>query len=131
LDQPTLSAPSLAAATNGGTWTGSWTGGDQDWTRTLLVHDDDDHITHTWGAFSVTNLAGIVTTTIDAEDTQYIIEGFVARDLLFAPATPTSTFNVTVSVYENLRATLWELKGTTPLLNPVQGNQLLIVMMRH
>jgi hypothetical protein len=122
LDQPTLSAPSLAAATNGGTWTGSWTGGDQDWTRTLLVHDDDDHVTHTWGAFSVTNLAGIVTTTIDTGDTQYIIEGFVARDLLFAPATPTSTFGVTVSVYENLRATLWELKGTTPLLNPVQGN---------
>jgi len=130
LDQPTLSAPSLAEATNGGAWTGSWTGGDQDWLRTLLVHDDDDHITHTWGAFSVTNLAGIVTTTIDAGDTQYIIEGFVARDLYFAPATASSTFNVVVSVYENLRADVWSLKDSIddppithpPLLNPVQGN---------
>lgn len=127
LDQPAYAAPSLAADVNGGTWLGSWTGGPSSWTRSLSVHDNDVHASHNWGAFSVTNRAGKVTTTIAPASAAYTIGGFVARTLTFAAFSQSTTMNVPVVTYTKLTFGVLSLNNHQGLRNATQGNHADIV----
>lgn len=81
-NQVLSSSPSLAAPdANKGVWkNGSFinTGGMTSFRDYLQLADDSIRGTHTWGAISGTNLAGIET-TVATGDTSYTIGGFVPR----------------------------------------------------
>lgn len=120
-DQPTLGAPSLDPATNGGTWNAAWSGGPSAWVRGLRVHDDDLHQVHSWTGFSVTNRAGLVTTSFSPAT--YTIGGFIARVVgPFAPFTATASIHVPVITYTKLAFGIFSLSGAQVLRNPVQGD---------
>jgi hypothetical protein len=76
------SVPTLADPAAGqGTWaSGSFSnaGGMTSFTNSLQLPDNSTRGTHTWGAISGTNLAGIETTSITGNDT-YTIGGFLQR----------------------------------------------------
>jgi len=73
---PTLAAPSAGK----GTWSGSFVnaGGMTSFTNSLQVPDSSTRGTHTWGAISGTNLAGITTSSVTGNNT-YVIGGFMPR----------------------------------------------------
>lgn len=127
LDQPAYAAPSLTADVNGGTWLGSWTGGPSAWTRSLSVHDNDAHSVHNWGAFSVTNRAGKVTTTIAPANATYTIGGFVARTLTFGAFSQSTSMGVPVVTYSKLTFGFLLLGNQQGLRNAVQGDHSNIV----
>jgi hypothetical protein len=74
---PTLADPD----TDKGSWkNGSFSnaGGMTSFTNVLELPDDSIRGTHTWGAISGTNLAGIETTSITGND-EYVVGGFLPR----------------------------------------------------
>jgi hypothetical protein len=102
-DQELLSAPSVDPAASRGTFIGSWAGGPSTWTRSLQVPDSQnpaDGSLNSWSNLSATNLAGLVTTTIDTgggDDATYVIGGFTSRTVNYPPFTAncTETFPLT------------------------------------
>jgi hypothetical protein len=123
LDQPAIGAPSLSPATNGGVWSGSWGGGLSSWTRALQVRDSDSHATHSWVGFSVTNLAGLVTTSFSP--TTYVIGGSVRRVVGPFPAfEQEATVHVVFDTYSKIRFGYPSLnESQTIQRNPIQGNR--------
>jgi len=119
-NQQLLNAPSMDEGA-AGTFIGSWSGGGATWTRTLQVHDNDPKGTFSWANLVATNLAGLVTTTITT-GAQYVAEAFVARDLTFAAFLQTTTLNVAVVTYGQLRASIFTATNQPAQLNPVQGD---------
>lgn len=101
-DQELLSVD-MDEDTGGGTFTGSWSGGPLNWTRTIQVHDDDAKGTYTWQNLVATNLAGIVTSSI-ATGATYDLGGFVARSLTFGPFLTTTNMDVEVVDFSKLQA---------------------------
>lgn len=121
-DQQLLQAPVLDEDTgNSGTFIGSWTGGGTTWTRTLQVHDNDDKGTKNWRNPSAINLAGLTTTTI-AAGSQYVLGGFVQRDLTFAAFVQSTTLNVAVIDYSKLSAGIFTATNQSAQRNPTQGD---------
>ena len=102
-NQPLLSTPSMDEDVGGGTFTGSWAGSGDTYTRTLQVHDDDIKGTYNWQNLLATNLAGVVTTAITSGGS-YVLGGFVARNLTFASFATTTLANVEVVDFTKLTA---------------------------
>jgi len=104
--QRLLSAPDLTKDT-GGTWLGvgfTWGPTAISFTRSLQVTDAMAKGTYNWVAISGTNLAGIVTSS-NIGATQYILGGFVVRDVSIAAFGWQNTINVEVSDYSKLSST--------------------------
>lgn len=120
-DQELLQAPVLDADAGGGTLIGAWVGGPEVWTRTLQVHDDDVKATYTWQNPSITNLAGLVTNAITG-DVQYVLGGFVARNVTFPAFSQNGTINVEVVDYSKLTAGIFTSTNQPSTRNPVQGD---------
>jgi hypothetical protein len=104
-----------AASANGGTWSGSFSGGPSVYTRTLIVDESagDLPATYTYQGLSVFNLANIETTSyISVPNSQYVIGGFVTRDITLAAFANEATFNAAVSSEYLTKCTLsWPPKA--------------------
>lgn len=113
-DQRLQAAPTLASAAGGGTWQGtgfSWSSTATSFTRQLQVHDDDVKGTYSWGAISGTGLAGLVQTT-NSGAAQYVLGGFVERNLTVAAYGTTAIFNTEAVDYSKISNTLnWGVKS--------------------
>ena len=106
--------PTIAAASaNGGTWSGSFSGGPTTFTRTLVVDESasDAVGTYNYNALSVYNLANTETTSYTG-DSQYVIGGFVTRDITLAAFGNEATFNAAVVTYGKCTL-LWSFKTLT------------------
>lgn len=107
--QNLISAPTLGIGA-AGTWLGGgFAGSGTSWTRSLQVHDDDVKGTYAWGAISGTNLAGKVTSAFTG-DSNYILGGFVSRDLTLAAFANTINMSVEVVTYVKLTIS-WSVKS--------------------
>lgn len=115
-NQRLLSAPSLSPDSGGsrGTFVGSWTGGPSTWYRQLQVHDNDEKGTFSWEGLVATNLAGIVTNTISG-NSQYVLGGFVARNLTFAAFATQVQMNVQVTDFAKLAAGIFTATNQSAL----------------
>lgn len=103
-NQQLLSAPSVD--NDIGTWQGAgFAGGPSSWTRALQIHDDDSKGTGTFSNLAATNLAGIVTTSINS-GSNYTVGGFVFRTF-YVPAFPNrdSSIGTNVTNTSKLRCT--------------------------
>lgn len=96
-----------------GTWTGAWSG-TQTSTRTLQIHDNDTKGTYAFTNLSATNLAGITQTIIT--DSNYVIGGFVLRNLTVPSISRETGIGTTVADVTKLRCTNLS-KGLTGSLN--------------
>jgi hypothetical protein len=105
-----------------GTFAGSWSGGPSNWTRTLNVATSDEPGTYTWQNLSVTNRAGIVTSTITGNDT-YELGGFTAQSITFSPFSQTATLDIKVTDYSKLQAGIFTATNQQSTRNPTLGNQ--------
>lgn len=111
-NQRTLSTPTIAAASaNGGTWVGSFSGGPSTYIRTLQVDESasDAVGTYNYNALSATNLANTETTSYTG-DSQYIIGGFVTRDIILAAFDNEVSFGAAVVTYAKCSLT-WTFKS--------------------
>lgn len=106
LSQEILSTPTLDEQVGGGVFQGVWAGGPTVWTRDLRVHDNDTKGTYTWQNPSVTNRAGIVTSSLTG-DTQYELGGFVSRNLSVAPFGTTTPANVVAVDFAKVTCDDW------------------------
>lgn len=120
-NQQLLSTPTLNEESGGGNFIDSWTGGPSIYTRTLRVHDDDTKGIYTWQSLSATNLAGIVTTTITG-DTDYILGGFVARNVMFPPFSQEGSIDTEVVTYAKLQGGLFQATNQQSILHAIQGD---------
>lgn len=79
-NQALIEAPSLNAPE--GTWSGNWTpdAAKKVWTRTLVVHDDDDKGTFTFNSLQAKSISGRIQNTIQGS-ADYVLGGFVFRTL--------------------------------------------------
>jgi hypothetical protein len=122
-NQELYQAPSLDAAVGGGTWQGSgFAGGPSVWTRSLRVHDDDVKGAYLWTNLVAQNLAAIVTTTITG-DVNYVLGGFVARNLTFAAFSQSTTLHAAVVDYTKLQAGIFTSTNQPAVRHSPQGNQ--------
>lgn len=106
-NQPLLNAPTLNADSGGnrGTFSGSWSGGPSNWTRSLQVSElvPDEKGTFTWEGLVATGLAGLVQNTVGSGGS-YTLGGFVARDLTFAAYATTTSLGTSVETFSKLTA---------------------------
>jgi len=116
--QQLLGAPSLTAAPTAGTFVGSWTGGPTVWQRGLQVTDAHPKGTYAWQAVSATNLAGLTTTVITGDD-QYVLGGFVARSVTFAPFATTAQMVVPVGDFGKLTAGIFTATNQIATKQPI------------
>ncbi len=105
-DQELIGAPTLNEDPGGGTFQGVWAGGPAVWTRDLRVHDNDTKATYTWQNPSATNRAGLVTNAITG-DTQYVLGGFVSRNLTLAAFATTTVANVPAVDFTKVTCDSW------------------------
>jgi hypothetical protein len=120
-NQQLLNAPSLDADAGGGTFTGSFSGGPSNWTRTLQVHDNDTKGTYTFQNLVATSLSGLVQNTISGS-ADYVLGGFVSRTLTFSAFSQTVTMGVEVITYTKLTAGIFTATNGAAIRNPVQGD---------
>ena len=108
-NQILYAAPTLAAGAEG-TWQGgAFTGSGTAWTRALQIDDDMAKGTYAWGAISGTNLAGIVTSAITG-DGNYVLGGFVSRNITLAAYANEANMNVQAITYASVTMT-WQVKA--------------------
>ena len=106
-DQRLQASPVLTPGVGGGSLTGtSWTatnvGNGTNYTgRSLSVSDSLTRNTYTFTISSVTNLAGLTTSSISGGTETYVIGGFVARNLKFDAQTAFDDIGVRVSGFNN------------------------------
>ena len=106
-DQILQASPVLTPGVDGGSLTGtSWTATNVDngtnYTgRSLSVSDSLTRNTYTFTISSVTNLAGLTTSSISGGTETYVIGGFVARNLKFDAQTAFDDIGVRVSGFNN------------------------------
>jgi hypothetical protein len=104
-EPPTLTAPI-------GAWQGTgFTGSSNIWVRDLRIHDDDTKGTYTWGSINGKNLSGIETTIITGNN-EYILGGFISRDIILAPFSNSTYLYAEVSDYSKLNLN-WSIKDLT------------------
>ena len=120
-NQLLLNAPSLTAGVGGGTFIGSFTGGPSTWVRTLNVSDNDTKGGYTFTGLVATGLAGLQQAIITSGAT-YVLGGFVARTLTFAPFSQSTTLNVGVVTYSKLQAGIFTATNQAAARNAAQGN---------
>jgi len=116
------SAPSISPQPSAGVFIGSWVGGPKAWTRVLQVHDNDLKGTFTWQSPSATNNAGLTTNTITG-DNQYVLGGFVARNLTFGAFSQSTTLNVAVTNYSKISAGIFTSTNQPAVRHTPQGDQ--------
>jgi len=104
-DTPTIGNPPAG----GGVWSGNFTGGPTVWTRTLQVSDSNTKGTYAYQALSATNLANKETTSYTG-DSNYIIRGFVSRDITLAAYGNEAAMNVAATTYANV-VMVWSVKS--------------------
>lgn len=82
-DQQTQASPSLTASV--GSFSGGWATSNNGvtWTRSLAISDGNTKGTATFSALSITNLAGIVVSTITS-GASYVVGGFALRTVSVA-----------------------------------------------
>ena len=73
-------APTMDASS--GTWIGSWTASGNNWRRTLRISDTDAKGSHLFSNLSMTNKAGVVSSTITS-GASYTVGGLVLRTITF------------------------------------------------
>jgi len=119
-DQLLNALPSLSADVGGGTFTGAWAGAvpGATFTRTLQVHDNDTKGTYTWQSLNATNLSGLNTTVITG-DNQYVLGGFVARDLTYAAFATSTNMAVEVVDFSKLTAGIFTATNQPALKQPI------------
>jgi len=120
-DQQLDAAPTLNEDTGGGTFTGSWSGGPLQYTRTLQVHDDDVKGAYTWQGLVATNKAGLVQNTINT-GSSYTLGGFVARTVTFPAFSQTVNINVEVITYTKLQAGIFTSTNQPAVRHTPQGD---------
>jgi hypothetical protein len=86
----------------------------------LQVHDDDTKGTYNWQNLSVTNLAGIVTTSISSGGS-YVLGGFVQRTLTFPAFSPNAAMDVEVVTFSKLQAGVFPSAGNAPAVKQAIG----------
>ena len=84
-----------------GSFSGSTPG--STFTASLAVHDNDTKGTYQWQSLSAQNLAGKITNIITGND-EYILGGFVERDMYFDPQANEKVMGVYVSDVNKLVA---------------------------
>ncbi len=109
--QMTLSTPTIEpASSNAGSWAGGFLGGPSTYTRTLRVDESVPDMvgTYNYNAMSATNLANTETIAYTG-NSQYIIGGFVTRDLTIAAFGNEAIFGAAVVTYSKCTLT-WSFK---------------------
>ena len=107
-NQQLIQAPTLVAPI--GNWQGGgFGGGPTNWTRSLQIHDDMEKGTYSWGDISGINLAGIEVEVITGS-TNYVLGGFVSRQITLPAFAQTAVMNVAATNYANV-ALSWEVKA--------------------
>ncbi len=102
---PTIGDPPAG----GGAWSGVFTGGPTVWTRTLQISDDDTKGTYAYQTLSAINLANKETTSYTG-DSNYIVRGFVSRNITLAAYANEANMNVAATTYANVVMT-WSVKS--------------------
>jgi len=100
--QKLLSVPTLEAPV--GTWQNSGFVGNTaftSFTRSLQIHDSMNKGTYSWGTLNTVNLAGKVVTTITTGD-EYVLSGFVSRNIGLTAQLYETQMNVQATIYENV-----------------------------
>jgi hypothetical protein len=120
-NQQLLQAPSMSEESGGGSFTGAWTGGPSVYTRTLNVHDDHVKGTYTFNSLTATGLAGIEQNTIGS-GADYVLGGFVQRNLTFSAFSQSTALNVEVVTYSKLTAGIFTATNQSALRNASQGD---------
>lgn len=124
-NQNLLSTPTIAAIPIGqGSWVNSFSGGPLIWVRTLRVDDSDLKGSYAYGVLSAVNLANIET-IVYTGDSNYILRGFVSRDITLAAFANEANMDVEAVTYANVVMT-WNVKalpnkrpvGTTAVPDP-------------
>lgn len=103
LGTPTLGTPI-------GTWQGAgFTGTNGVRNRALQIHDNETKGAYSWGAISVTNLAGVITSTINT-GTNFVLGGFISRQISLSAFANESLMNVEAVDYTKVTL-LWSFKA--------------------
>lgn len=119
--QQLYEAPTLDPASGAGTFTGSWGGTGTTWTRTLQVHDNNSKGTFAWQNPSFKNLSGIVTSAVGTNP-NYVLGGFVSRNLTFGVFSQITSLNVVVTDYSKLSAGIFTATNQQSTRMAVQGD---------
>ena len=93
-------------------------GGPTVWVRDLQVHDDDPRGTHTFFGLIATNEAGITQTVINS-GADYVIGGFVARDIVVMPFATEAEVGVKVLDFAKYKTGEWSFLGYALTKNPI------------
>lgn len=111
--QQLFSAPTLSAGAQGTFTGGGFTGSGTTWTRSFQVSDNMTKGIYTWGSIQGTNLAGIVTSTIDVSggnNDTYTLGGFVSRTITLPAFQNSVLMNTEVTDYTKLTLS-WSVKS--------------------
>jgi hypothetical protein len=107
--QVLLYAPTLEASL--GTWVGSWTASGSNWVRGLLIADSTPRGSGLFSELSLTNLAGITSSTITS-GANYTVGGFTLRTLTFPAFSRVALIGT--SVLDETKTSAWS-QGGVPL----------------
>lgn len=121
-NQQLLGEPTLTIPLGGGSWNGGWSGGPNVWTRLISIHDDLAKGTYTWLGILGVNLSGIQTTILSGT-TNYILGGFVARNLQFSPYQQATPFGSQVVDYGKIQAGIFTATNQPAVRHSPQGDQ--------
>jgi hypothetical protein len=106
--QTLLSAPTMSGS--GGTFSGTFSGSNMSWTKTLSVHDDDNKGVFNFFSLSAVGLSGLETSTIASGNT-YTLGGFVSRTVVLPAFANELTINVAAVDYTKV-SFAWSFKSS-------------------
>jgi len=103
-----LIEPPTIEALPKGTWVGEFIGAGTTWTRDMLVDDVLLKGTYSFGALNAVNLSGLITTTYTGSN-DYVLKGFVSRQIPLQAFTNAISINTQTTNYDNVTMT-WSFK---------------------